>query len=59
MLCGKDSIFKICLVKLKIERLKEIVVSGSPMAANNLFSTVRILALNFIMNLVFCKRVVL
>lgn len=51
ILCGKDSIFKICLIKLNINRLKDIFVSGSPMAANNLFSTIRILALNFIMNL--------
>ena len=51
MLCGNDSIFKIHPVKLSIEKLKDILVSGSPMAANNLFSTVRILALNSIMNL--------
>lgn len=51
MLCGKDSLFKLGIIKIKFERLKDIVVSGSPMAANNLFSTVRILALNSIMNL--------
>lgn len=51
ILCGNGSIFKIHPVKLSIEKLKDILVSGSPMAANNLFSTVRILALNSIMNL--------
>ena len=51
LLCGKDSLFKLRPVKFRLDRLKDIVVSGSPMASNNLFSTVRILALNFIMNL--------
>ena len=52
ILCGRDSIFKIRFTKLNIEKIKDIFVSGSPMAANNLFSTIRILALNFIMNMV-------
>lgn len=51
ILCGKDSIFKIRLIKLNLSKMKDIFISGSPMAANNLFSTIRILVLNFIMNL--------
>lgn len=51
MLCKQGEIFKIRLVKLEKERLKDIFISGSPMAANNLFSTLRILVLNYIMNL--------
>ena len=51
MLCKGESIFKICPAKIKMDRIKDIFVSGSPMAANNLFSTIRILVLNFIMNL--------
>ena len=50
-LCAGESIFKLHFVKLNFNRLKSIFVSGSPMAANNLFSTIRILVLNFIMNL--------
>lgn len=50
-LCGKESVFKIHLTKWKFDSVKDIFVSGSPMAANNLFSTIRILVLNFIMNL--------
>lgn len=51
ILCGKDSIFKIRFIKFNLDRVKDIFISGSPMAANNLFSTIRILVLNFIMNL--------
>ena len=51
ILCGKEDTFKIRFCKPKMNRLKDIFISGSPMASNNLFSTVRILVLNFIMNL--------
>ena len=51
ILCGKGSVFQVRPRKLNLERLKKIFISGSPMAANNLFSTARILVLNFIMNL--------
>lgn len=51
ILCGKDSVFRLRFTKLQIDKVKDIFVSGSPMAANNLFSTIRILVLNFIMNL--------
>lgn len=51
ILCGKGAIFKLRLTKWNFDRIKEIFVSGSPMATNNLFSTVRIICLNAIMNL--------
>lgn len=48
----KGGMFRFRLVRMDGGKLKRIFTSGSPMAANNLFSAVRIIALNGIMNLV-------
>lgn len=48
----KGGMFRFHLARISGERLKRIFTSGSPMAANNLFSAVRIAALNGIMNFV-------
>lgn len=48
----KGGMFRFYPVKISGENLKRIFTSGSPMAANNLFSAIRIIALNGIMNFV-------
>lgn len=51
-LWGKDTQFRFHPIGITGEKVKRIFTSGSPMAANNLFSALRIIALNSIMNLV-------
>lgn len=51
LLCGKSDIFTFNPVKLDGSMLQTIFSSGSPMASNNLFSAIRIIALNAIMNM--------
>lgn len=48
----KGGMFRFHLVRISGEKLKQIFTSGSPMAANNLFSAIRIIALNGIMNFI-------
>lgn len=52
LLCGKSDVFKFKPIKLDVKMLGSIFISGSPMASNNLFSAIRIVALNSIMNMV-------
>ena len=48
----KGGMFRFRPVRVDGGKLRRIITSGSPMAANNLFSAVRIVVLNSIMNLV-------
>ncbi len=50
-LSRKDSNFHFHLFRPRWDMIRRTVKTGSPMAANNLFSTVRLLCLNNIMNL--------
>lgn len=52
LLCAKSDVFTFRPIKVEAKMLKQIFTSGSPMASNNLFSAIRIIALNAIMNLV-------
>ncbi|MCD7806449.1 MAG: MATE family efflux transporter [Lachnospiraceae bacterium] len=50
-LTEKDSSFRFHFIRPKWEMIRKTVRTGSPMAANNLFSSLRLLCLNSIMNL--------
>ncbi|MCD8069604.1 MAG: hypothetical protein LUE87_12140, partial [Lachnospiraceae bacterium] len=50
-LSGKDSAFRFHFIRPRWEMIRKTVRTGSPMAANNLFSSLRLLCLNSIMNL--------
>lgn len=52
LLCGKSDVFVYKPVRIDGKMLQSIFTSGSPMASNNLFSAIRIIALNAIMNMV-------
>ena len=52
LLCGKSDVFKFKPIKIDVKMLGSIFISGSPMASNNLFSAIRIVVLNAIMNMV-------
>jgi len=52
LLCGKSGVFTFRPIKMNGKMMQQIFTNGSPMASNNLFSAIRIIALNAIMNLV-------
>lgn len=52
LLCGNSDVFTFQPIKVDGKMLQRIFINGSPMASNNLFSAVRIIALNAIMNLI-------
>lgn len=52
LLHGEGTMFRFRPTAVKWESISRILSSGSPMASNNLFSAIRIIALNSIMNMV-------